>query len=337
MEVERQTIIRELRTEASRDLLGLKLDTSHKSSERSQQLRNEGNALYKNILGDCIRHKEEVFKFYSDSIAFAPVDSDELAFGFSNRSAILFRMSKYRESALDIDKALKTGKSGNSIFKMRLLCRKAECLARLGLDECQDVYKEIESLMSQLDDNDKTSLRGVVEKAKAALKYPKKVSDPVRNDVAEHTQIFLKKEQENPFESIAIQHSPKYGRYLVANRDFEAGDIVYVEKPYVTVTSLNSPHVYCAHCMSVSWSMIPCDNCNWSMFCSESCKKEAWEQYHYIECVVFTQLKLRYEASGDIHVFIIRSIVLSIKKAGSIEQLRKTLQAIDNSKGKVYV
>lgn len=342
MEVERRTIVKELRQKAVADLLKTNLPTSHKCAEHSQQLRSQGNEVYKR-LGDtnyCIPHTEEAFKLYSDSIAFAPLKSDELAFAFANRSAVLVRMMKYKESILDIDRALKISKADNYTFNIKLLCRKIECLAIQGLHECHDIYKEVECLMSEIDNNSKQSLFEVAEKAKtAALNCKKRTSEPVvvSNEVSEQTKFFLQKQNENPFESISIKHSNKYGRYLIANRDFDPGEIIYVEKPYATVTCLNSSYLYCGQCMNISWSMIPCDYCNWCMFCCESCKKEAWEQYHDIECIVFTQLKIHYETVSDANLLIIRSIILCTRKFGNINQLREALQAIDNSKGKVYL
>lgn len=73
---------------------------------------------------------------YSGSIALAPDNSEELAFGFGNRSALLKHMKKFQECISDIDRALSITKSDN--LKAKLLARKREC-SKLIKESLKDV------------------------------------------------------------------------------------------------------------------------------------------------------------------------------------------------------
>lgn len=97
--------------------------THEKSTSEAAKLRNLGNEKY------GAANYEEALRYYSGSIAAAPVDSEELALAFGNRSAILFRLQKYELCLLDVNRALKTNFPERS--KPKLLERKMECWRQL--------------------------------------------------------------------------------------------------------------------------------------------------------------------------------------------------------------
>lgn len=326
-------LVKELQCENSRSLFKLTLATSGKDADYSQLLRITGNESFKKLDDSDIQEKHTIFRLYSKSIAFAPAKSEELALGFYNRSAILFRMEKYDESMSDITKALEIIKADNYVLRIKLLCRKMECLAKQGSPKIHTVFAEVKGLV-KLDDVNKNSIQKIVKKARVALKNLKEVSsEPLK--VSEPSQVLSQKEKENPLDSVSIQYSDKYGKHLIAKQDFEAGDIIFVEEPFATVQQFDSSYMCCTHCLTLSLSTIPCDHCSWCMFCSESCKKEAWKEYHHIDCTIFTQLESHYGLICEYYVLMIRSIIKGIQISGSINGLRKDLQATDDSnKGK---
>ena len=89
----------------------------------------------------------EALRLYSQCIAAAPNDSEELALGYGNRSALLFRLKKYRDCIVDCDRALKITTS--QLLKCKLLSRKAESLALLNdasaKNVCEKLYKSIQT------------------------------------------------------------------------------------------------------------------------------------------------------------------------------------------------
>lgn len=102
-----------------------------KSASKSIKLRNSGNDRYR--LGDF----EGALKSYSESIAFAPTNSEELALAFGNRSAALFQLSKYDLCLLDVNRALKLSFPERS--KNKLLKRKEECWNVLQLEKANQM------------------------------------------------------------------------------------------------------------------------------------------------------------------------------------------------------
>lgn len=103
---------------------GVAPSTSYlKSASKSTEYRTIGNECY------GARRYHGALKWYDTSIAFAPIDSEQLALGFGNRSAALYRLEKYDLCLLDINRALKL--SAVETVKEKLMKRKEECWMRL--------------------------------------------------------------------------------------------------------------------------------------------------------------------------------------------------------------
>lgn len=113
----------------------------------SVRYRQEGNKLYKSKLHDQQVH-EKIWKLYSQSIAFAPYNSEELALGYGNRSALLFHLEIYKDCVKDCDGAIQLNSS--VLLKVKLLCRKAKCLAFLKETSTKDVISEASEIISKL-------------------------------------------------------------------------------------------------------------------------------------------------------------------------------------------
>lgn len=312
-----------------------------KCTKRSQQLRQAGNKCDVSGGMDFMSNfmQREAHKHYTESIACALTDSEDLASAFESRSTLLLLMRKYKDCISDAERALAISQSDS--FKIKLLCRKIECLTSLGSPESETTYGEVKSLLVKIEDKDRNAktFKAMLDKARISVQNYRRIKTrPAGDKIPEQVRILSEKKGESPFDSISIEENKKYGRHWTAKRDFEVGEIVYVTEPYVKVPNLVMVHMYCSHCLTVCWSMIPCDNCNWSMFCSDKCKKEAWEKYHSLECGVVTQLLMNAQTHVvmDHQVLAVRALMLGIKECGSIGQLKTKLQAIHKCSGKVY-
>lgn len=340
MDAEKRKIIEELLSERFQILISKNLDSTPKCSKRSEEFRKKGNELYAKI-GSADLMGNQVFEYYSNSVSHALPNSEELAYAFGNRSALLLYMKKYDDCISDVDRALKISKSDN--FKIKLLFRKIECLASLGLPECETVYSEVDHLVTELGDEElifnKECLQKMLVKAKfLSQNYKKQNSDPVNKVIHKQAEVLSQKEKESPFESILFEENQKYGRHTIANRDFEAGEIIFVAKPYVKLSNFKRSLIYCSHCLRISWSMIPCEYCC-SMFCSENCKMEAKKKYHDIECSVVLPYEILASTKENLNYKLIatRALLMGIKEAGSIDKLRKRLQVVDGCNGKLNI
>lgn len=224
-----------------------------KSSSMSSKIRQEGNLLYSK------KHHEnshmEVLSLYSKSIAFAPKNSEELALGFGNRSALLIHVKKYEECIIDIERALSITKSKE--LKAKLSTRKALCLK--SLNESKSNFQ------------------------KTALIDSKKLKLP---------QIKLSKKVSCVVESVKLKYDEKYGKHMVANQDIRPGEVIAVEKAFLSFPLKTKQYVVCSHCLSQSWNANPCNFCTENIYCSEKCKSQAWEEYHDIECYIITNVPI---------------------------------------------
>lgn len=308
-----------------------------KNSQLSNEARQDGNDIYTGK-GP---HKR-ILNLYSKSVAFAPDATEELALAYGNRSALLLRLKRYNESIVDIDRALDITKS--DALEVKLLCRKVECLTALGSPENQSVFEAAADCLLKISDRDKSK-----ENCAFLLKKTKVILDLNKQSLSTDTRKskFLKtasrKQRAGPFEDIDIGYSKKYGRYLVARRNFEPGEIIFVERPYACASNVEFPYVYCCHCLNVAWTGIPCKSCNWCIFCSEKCRDKAWKKYHDMECSIVPYLKYIKELEDESEKLCmfrvcIRILMMGIKEVGhSIQKLKSELKSIDECRGIINI
>lgn len=324
-------IVNQLGSERSQNFMKENLRCSTKCLETSRSLRKDGNYLYVKKLDN--RQMERIFKLYTMSIAYAPNDSEDLALAFGNRSALLHTMNKYKESIMDINRALALTTSDWQV-RARLLCRKVECLVALGSSDCQKVYRETICILPRDVDQLPKFLLHKLNSADEAIS--KLLTETKNNENKnEHVTNLPRKEEEveNPSASVTVQYDENYGKHLVATRDIKPGEIICINKLYVSCLNLKNFHAYCGHCFTKSWVNIPCDRCNWCMFCSEECKKLAWMEYHDFECTIVSYLISNHEIDYYDRLSL-RSLFKGIRESGSISKFKVDLQSADKYIGK---
>lgn len=300
----------------------------------SKAARSEGNELYKKV-----NHNSEVHEIihhkYTLSISLAPASSEELALAYGNRSAVLFHLSKFDDCVQDIDRALSITKS--NILKTKLLCRKAKCLAAVGSSsvvEIEKIFRKARFFCNNCDQLEKESLIKLIEKAKNYTKANNKIEE-IKNLTISEPMNVLQGKSLNDFSSVKISHNEKYGNHLIATKDIEPGEVIFVEKPQVFTVDIEKILTYCDHCFKACWSTLPCDSCSRCMYCSEECKKKAWMKYHDIECsaVFKSKISMSDNTSEQVLLMTIRAVISAVKEAGSIRKLKKSLEKFDKNPG----
>ncbi|KAL6266544.1 hypothetical protein P5V15_003391 [Pogonomyrmex californicus] len=92
-------------------------------------------------------------------------------------------------------------------------------------------------------------------------------------------------------DSVELGFDQTRGRHLVATRDIRPGTVLIVDRPFSFSTDAPALGRNCLHChatLKLEDSVrIPCRDCQTVSFCTETCRKEAWETYHRYECPVF--------------------------------------------------
>ncbi|KAL7294899.1 hypothetical protein TKK_0011822 [Trichogramma kaykai] len=326
MELEKKSIIDAFA--ANREKFSAVLSSEQKgdekSSKSSKEWRQKGNELYTKSSHEAPVHKE-IFINYTKSILFAPNDSEELALGYGNRSAFLLHIEKYQDCINDVDKALKITSSKS--MKVKLLCRKAECLKHLKVSEFQNALNEAKSVLNDDDLEAKRNLDKVIERINNIQIKDEKKEENDNNDVAMNKEI-----ESNVLDSVTIRYNNKYGRHLTANKDYNPGDIIYIEKMYSTVLDVTKRFTNCAYCLKRSWSGIPCENCCWTMYCSEDCKEKSLVEHHDIECSLIPQIEAEnYGFLSCFHICL-RVLLKGLKENNMhIEQMKSKLRKTDKN------
>uniref|UniRef100_A0A1Q3EWI7 MYND-type domain-containing protein n=1 Tax=Culex tarsalis TaxID=7177 RepID=A0A1Q3EWI7_CULTA len=91
-------------------------------------------------------------------------------------------------------------------------------------------------------------------------------------------------------DGIAMKQYPGFGRGLVAEKDFQPGDIILDEPPMLTL--VGSRYNYCNNCAgSFQGSLIPCPCCISAMYCSEECLQKDYRFWHRFECGLSEKLQ----------------------------------------------
>ncbi|RXG60756.1 SET and MYND domain-containing protein 4 [Armadillidium vulgare] len=123
-------------------------------------------------------------------------------------------------------------------------------------------------------------------------------------------------------ESVEVKVKKKTGRGLYARRELKPGDVIIVEKPYVSALYRDNIETHCNNCFKRFKSPIPCDTCTRVWFCSEKCLKEGKTGFHSSECF---SLNLLYEESiGRMAIIVFRILLrLSWKNIKLLRSSRK--------------
>lgn len=219
-----------------------------KNNQKSLEARNLGNFFFKD------KNYVEALKYYNKSLSFAPVGSENLAIAYANRSAVYLNTGFYKYCLNNIELALK----GNYPSKMtvKLQYRKKKCMEKMkkGMDSYSSFVKE---------------------KNEVKLSYKANPNVPAM------------------IEGIELSTSIKFGRHIIAKQNLYPGDVIIIEKPFVK-SLINfdvidgSEYTRCANCLkSEFFNIYPCECCTRAMFCSETCREEAFEDFHEFEGPIF--------------------------------------------------
>ena len=271
----------------------LKLDcvASCKNPKLSMALREKGNLFY--AQGDTDR----ALQMYNQSLQFAIHDPDdieniddigtrELAITYANRSAVWADRKEYTLAIRDADFAFQNEYPEDLHFK--LFERKGQCLSELG--NAEEAKVAINLAIASLE---KSSLKGERRKAKLLslekMVQEVKAKEPVQDFIRFNHDLLPKLESPKECfpsfnEGIEVKYEKSRGRFCVAKRPIEIGEIVAVEKPYVWMLDREEVKTMCWHCFRPVISPVPCKFCAGVLFCGPECRTQAMDGYHQYEC-----------------------------------------------------
>ncbi|XP_047462174.1 SET and MYND domain-containing protein 4 [Mugil cephalus] len=235
-----------------------------KDTEEAARCRERGNSSFKT------RNYTAAALHYSQGVCFAPQSSEQLSLCFANRSAALYHLQRYQECLDDIDSALKSGYPSHLSHKLQ--DRRALCLKHVFVKE-----KE------QEEDHGPASQD---QKGRGRVKAPS--VGPFMFGICPQA---------------AVGSSVEKGRHLVAAERIAAGDVILTDRPYscVLIPGVEEVRVKgrrrdkeeeefgterrrCHWCLAETLRAVPCDGCSYGRYCSNGCRREAWEDHHRWEC-----------------------------------------------------
>lgn len=294
-----------------------------KSNEESSKLRDLGNKFFcSNYKGNLmnLERLERSLECYSTCIAYATPESKELALGYANRSAVLLSLNRPKECLQDCDRALHHNYPDE--LKPKLYFRQAQAYSKLAEHSCIIAKYWLEEMeVSEERQNMEESL-----KSYSVAKY---------KDVADEGPILPELKSPNEkipclSDAVDIVYSDTFGKRLVATRDIDIGEVLVIDKPYTLIPFERFSYFYCSNCLGSFFNGIPCDGCINTFYCSEECKKLAWEEYHQFECSL-RDILLQYKSQSHEKVRIARLLLQMCHAAGGLENLRKRVEDVYNS------
>lgn len=184
-----------------------------------------------------------------------------------NRGNEDFSKNEFQEALLNYNKALCFADS-NELKSILYGNRSAVYFEVKRYNLCLENIQLAESLDYPVDKIEKLKVREF--KCHQRIKSGDEKKDTI---VSDFFKLSHDSHKTIPFivDAIDVKSSKKYGKYLVTNKDFKAGDIIAIEEPYGKQLRFESCYKRCGNCMRASYySLIPCETCCEGEFLNKS-------------------------------------------------------------------
>ncbi|XP_043592233.1 N-lysine methyltransferase SMYD2-like isoform X2 [Bombus pyrosoma] len=190
---------------------------------------------------------EAAVNFYTKGLQEVVPYCELSAILYSNRAEALGCLEMYKESLIDIDRAIEI--SPNTELTKRL----------------KDTKMELEKKASR--PHTKPNNRNHFEDI-PSLSHDENKDVPGMSD------------------AVRLVHSKKYGVNFEATKPIGTGDVILIEKPQATSIFKSDIAVanVCYYCLERCIALLPCEQCNSALYCSKECRAKAYEEYHRIQC-----------------------------------------------------
>lgn len=231
----------------------------------------------------------KALELYNRSICFAEPKSEHLAIGYANRSAIYFEWGMYKDSLVNIELSRKVP-GYPAKLNDKLDRREKAALEKINNGEYHDEEEDIEI---------------------PKLSYPP------------HKKI--------PFiaECMELIENEQFGRYIVTNRDLKVGDLVAIDEPFAMSLQPRLAYRRCATCFRERcYSLIPCETCTRTMFCSRECQMKGMSLFHRFECTAIDGL---FNLFNKIHLSALRVVLKVFTDPIEFEKIKQFMTDLDES------
>jgi len=272
------------------DGLEIKEFYPEKNQYESKAKKDYGNKAYQK--GNDL----DALYLYTQAIITCPVGDDgksrELSISLANRSAVLFSLKAYDMALDDIRMALEVGYPDDLAYK--LYDRRAKILVVFRqMADAEEAYrtslKYLEKAKKLSAEKKKTFEKEVQQAISMFQKAPAQLrkNDPgvtIRPPAAIPSIPVPNKLFPAMSDAVVFKYEEGRGRYAIASRNIDVGEIISVEKAIVSHMLPEYMGKNCTHCFKVMKAPFPCFTCTKVMFCCYKCWSEAMSTYHRYEC-----------------------------------------------------
>lgn len=275
-----------------------------KDQNLSDKLKEAGNKSFSKE-----KDYEEAIRYYTSAIRvaknpFASEGRQFIATCLSNLSAVYLEQKRWR----DVIKATSTAKNFcpnvKETIKKKLIFRESKAKAKI--DNLDDLFDDDESETQKLAtgpelDQLNQGLKNLgIGETKFAKKLPK----------FDETPFISNENFPNCSDKLELKNHPEKGRYMVANQNIPAGEIIMIEKTNIQVVDPSMTSKRCYNCLALCVSPIPCRCCRTVCYCSVVCEEKSWgENGHDIECAYMASL-----VRSNTFQTVLRIILLGLKE-----------------------
>ncbi|OWF54168.1 SET and MYND domain-containing protein 4-like [Mizuhopecten yessoensis] len=286
----------------AQDVMQTNPNFKEKCEEVAVNLRNQGNAFFQK------KKYKQALDLYTQSVLFSPCPSSSspsenndnlekpptLALAFANRSAVLYHMTKDELCLADIELALENGYPENLQYK--LYDRRGKCYMQLKWGEAATEAFTKAKGQIRVSDLDEDKMKKIAEEIDKLIVACGKIKDDQHKKVMK-TQAECNRSHDdlpvissrnvkfpNASAAVTMEESEEMGRGIYAAEDIEIGDVLVVEKAYMSVSMPGCSILNCHNCCERLFSPFPCRNCAEVGYCSRQCEMESWKNYHCVEC-----------------------------------------------------
>ena len=257
-----------------------------KDNAKAAKSREDGNKEF-----EVGNFKAALVK-YNMAACQAKQQGGELSLALANRSAVLQRLKLFTKGVADVDRALEAGYPQDKMFK--LLERKGLMLVELRkYDQARDCFSKAKKMVHNSSMNEAKIEKFVsdMDKQIDKIKDKKDSNDDISEQKSPHRDkhSILQIQKPHPKyksldEAVEIKYTVDQGRFAVASRDIPAGTTILVEDPLGWTLEADHFSTHCQHCLCEVSVPVPCRTCCSVVFCSDTCRDEAWTRYHAREC-----------------------------------------------------
>ena len=244
-----------------------------------QELKKGQELLRKKEYAECLEALNKSIQLVE------PSQKETIGWIASLRSAAAYEIKFFKESITDCRLALEMLPMHLTVQRFKVWERLALSLSTEG--KPTDLLSTLKSIKNELDSSDleKGMVVNLLDRLAKNLKSNhKSLTSGKDESVNSHRvrNLLTGTDEELDCDSCVCVKVGEAGRYVVATRDINAGEVIIKDPSAAAVLNLPYLKSNCSNCLRAVIAGVPCPRCSQVIFCSTQCLDSAW--FHDTEC-----------------------------------------------------